>query len=71
MGSFLRILLVSVLIFYIFSLLIKWVFRRKMRKLHEQMEQFGQNETQSERDEAKNPHVDPNIGEYTDFEEIE
>ena len=71
MGSFWKILLVSVLIFYIFSLIIKWIFRRKMRKLQEQMEQFGQNGTQSERDEAKNPHVDPSIGEYTDFEEIE
>ena len=35
------------------------------------MEQFGQNETQSEKDETKNPHIDPSIGEYTDFEEIE
>lgn len=35
------------------------------------MEQFGQNGTPSEKDEAKNPHIDPNIGEYTDFEEIE
>ena len=71
MGSFWKILLVSVLIFYIFSLIIKWIFRRKMRKLQEQMEQFGQNGNQSERDETKNPHVDPNIGEYTDFEEVE
>ena len=71
MGSFWKILLVSVLIFYIFSLIIKWIFRRKMRKLQEQMEQFGQNGNQSERDEAKKPHGDPNIGEYTDFEEIE
>ena len=71
MGSFLRILLVPVLIFYIFSLIIKWVFRRKMRKLQEQMEQFGQNGTQTEKDDTKNPHIDPSIGEYTDFEEIE
>lgn len=71
MGSFWRILLVAVLIFYIFSMIIKWIFRRKMRKLQEQMEQFGQNRTQMEKDEDKNPHVDPNIGEYTDFEEIE
>ena len=42
-----------------------------MRKLQEQMEQFGQNDTQTEKDEDKNPHVDPSIGEYTDFEEIE
>ena len=71
MGSFWRILLVSVFIFYLFSMIIKWIFRRKMRKQQEQMEQFGQNGTQSEKDEDKNPHVDPSIGEYTDFEEIE
>ena len=71
MGSFWRILLISVLIFYIFNLIVKWIFRRKMRKLQEQMEQFGQNGTQPEKDEDKNPHVDPNIGEYTDFEEID
>ena len=35
------------------------------------MEQFGQNGAQTEKDEDKNPHVDPSIGEYTDFEEIE
>jgi flagellar biosynthesis/type III secretory pathway M-ring protein FliF/YscJ len=71
MGSFWRIILVSVLIFYIFSMIIKWIFRRKMRKLQEQMEQSGQNDIQTRKDEDKNPHVDPNIGEYTDFEEIE
>ena len=63
MGSFWRILLVAVLIFYIFSMIIKWIFRRKMRKFQEQMEQFGQNDVQTEKDEEKNPHVDPNIGE--------
>ena len=71
MGSFWNILLITVLVFYIFSLVIKWIFRRKMRKLQEQMEQFEQNGTNEKNDENKNPHVDPNIGEYTDFEEIE
>ena len=71
MGSFWKILLVSVFIFYLFSMIIKWIFRRKMRKLQEQMEQFGQNEAQKGKDDDKNPHVDPNIGEYTDFEEVE
>ena len=69
--GFWRILLVSVLIFYIFSVIIRWIFRRKMRKLQEQMEQFGQNGAQTEKNEDKTPHVDPNIGEYTDFEEVE
>ena len=71
MGSFWRILLISVFIFYLFSMIIKWIFRRKMRKLQEQMEQFGENGTQTEKDKDKNPRIDPNIGEYTDFEEIE
>jgi len=45
-----------------------------MRKLEEQMEQFGQNrqsETPAENASPKNPRIDPNIGEYTDFEEVE
>ena len=33
MGAFLNILLTAVLIFYAFSLIIKWIFRRKMKKL--------------------------------------
>jgi len=39
--------------------------------LQRQMENFGQEEASSTNDEAKTPHVDPNIGEYTDFEEVE
>ena len=38
MGSFWKILLLAVLIFYVFTLIIKWIFRRKMKKLEEQME---------------------------------
>lgn len=71
MGSFWKIILLAVLIFYAFTLIIKWVFRRKMRKLEKQMEQFGQSEALSENETSKGPRIDPNIGEYTDFEEIE
>lgn len=71
MGSFWKIILTAVLIFYIFYLIIKWIFRRKMRKIEEQLEQFGQNGTNTEEEKTKNPRIDPNIGEYTDFEEIE
>jgi flagellar biosynthesis/type III secretory pathway M-ring protein FliF/YscJ len=71
MGSFWKIILLAALIFYIFTLIIKWIFRRKMRKLAEQMEQFGQNGTTAENEEPKPPRINPNIGEYTDFEEIE
>ena len=70
MGSFLRILLIAALFFYAFSMLIKLIFRRKMRKLEKQMKQFSQEDAQTGTKESKNPHVDPNIGEYTDFEEI-
>ena len=70
MGAFFRILLTAVLFFYAFSLIIKLIFRRKMRKLEKQMKQFSQEDTQTGTNESKNPHVDPNIGEYTDFEEI-
>ena len=68
--GFLRIILFAALIFYAFSSLVRLIFRRKMRKLQEQMEQFSQGETPSN-NEDKNPHIDPNIGEYTDFEEVE
>jgi hypothetical protein len=42
-----------------------------MKKLQKQMEQFQQGGAEAPSDEAKTPHVDPNIGEYTDFEEVE
>ena len=71
MGPFWKIILTAVLIFYVFYLIIKWIFRRKMRKFEKQLEQFGQNGTNTEEEKPKNPRIDPNIGEYTDFEEIE
>lgn len=69
--GFLRIILFAALIFYAFSLLIRLIFRRKMRKLQKQMEQFSQGDSKAPSNEDKNPHIDPNIGEYTDFEEVE
>jgi flagellar biosynthesis/type III secretory pathway M-ring protein FliF/YscJ len=71
MGAFFRILLVAILIFYVFNMIIKMMFRRKMNKLQQQMEQFSQGEAKSPTEETQKVHVDPNIGEYTDFEEIE
>lgn len=70
MGALLKIILYAVLIFYAFNMLIKLIFRRKMRKLEKQMNQFGQEEAKTDSNEEKKPHVDPNIGEYTDYEEI-
>lgn len=70
MGAFLKIILYAVLIFYAFNMLIKLIFRRKMRKLEKQMNQFGQEEAKTDSNEEKKPHVNPNIGEYTDYEEI-
>ena len=71
MGAFWKIILIAVLLFYVFTLIIKWIFRRKMRKLEEQLDQFGQSGNATEKEEPKTPRIDPNIGEYTDFEEIE
>jgi hypothetical protein len=42
-----------------------------MRKFEEQLEQFGQEKTNTETETPKNPRINPNIGEYTDFEEVE
>jgi len=71
MGAFWKTLLTALLIFYAFSMIIKLIFRRKMKKLQRQMEQYTQDETASQPEGTNPPHVDPNIGEYTDFEEIE
>jgi len=35
------------------------------------MSAYNQDETPSANIEMKNPHIDPNIGEYTEFEEVE
>lgn len=71
MGAFLRIILYVILIFYAFSLVIKLIFRRKTKKLQRQMERHAQNEAETYNNETKNPHIDPGIGEYTDYEEIQ
>ena len=71
MGAFFRILLIAILILYAFNMIIKMIFKHKIKKLQQQMEQFSQGETESPTDETPKAHVDPNIGEYTDFEEIE
>ena len=69
---FFEIILIAALFFYLFALIIKWIFKRKMRKLEEQLNQFGQNgQNQTQNEAPKNPRIDPNIGEYTDFEEVE
>ena len=68
--GFLRIILTAVLVFYAFSMIIKLIFRRKMRKLEKQMNPFAQEDNRTGASETKNPHIDPNIGEYTDYEEI-
>lgn len=69
--AFLRFILYAVLIFYVINMIVKLTFRHKMKKLQQQMEQFSQGEAQSPTEETQKAHVDPNIGEYTDFEEVE
>ena len=64
-------LLVIVLFFYAFSMVIKLIFRHKIKKIEHQMGAESQDETSTANDEARNPHIKPNIGEYTDFEEVE
>ena len=69
--AFLRFILYAVLIFYVLNIIVKLIFRHKMKKLQQQMEQFQQGESKTPSNEDKNPHIDPNIGEYTDYEEVE
>lgn len=71
MGAFFRILLTAILFFYVFSLIVRLIFKRKIKKMERQMGAFEQDEPSAAKDDAKKPHIDPNIGEYTDFEEVE
>lgn len=71
MGPFFKIILYAVLIFYIFNMMIKLIFRRKIRKLGETMEHAFQEEIEPQTNEQQKPHIDPKIGEFTDFEEVE
>ena len=68
MGGLLSILLIIVLFFYAYSLIIKLIFRHKMKKIEKEMHENGFDEP---KEKEQKIHVDPNIGEYTDFEEIE
>jgi predicted PurR-regulated permease PerM len=65
------ILIVIVLIFYAFSMIVKLIFNRKIKRLNREMEHFAQNETKDNASNPQNPRINPNIGEYTDFEEVE
>jgi hypothetical protein len=67
----LRALLVIILFFYVFSLIVKLIFNRKIKKMNRQMEQTFTDNGEVPSQEQKNPRINPNIGEYTDFEEIE
>ena len=67
----LRTLLIIVLFFYAFSMIIRLIFNHKMRKLNRKMQQQAEEEMQETPKKTQNPHIDPNLGEYTDFEEVE
>ena len=69
--ALLKIILYAVLIFYLFSMITRWVFKRKMRRLQQRMDDVMQQGQAPQPTEDKTPHIDPNIGEYTDFEEVE
>lgn len=64
-------MLTAVLIFYVFNMIINLIFRRKARKLRQQMEESLNNDRTTQIEDETKPHVDPNIGEYTDYEEVE
>lgn len=70
MGAFLEIILIAILFFYAFSMIIRILFQHKIKKATRQMQQEFADDYQDTTKKPSNPHVDPNIGEYTDFEEI-
>ncbi len=67
----LSILLIIVFFFYAFSMVIKLIFNRKIKRLNRETEQSSQSETKDNDNGQKSPRINPNIGEYTDFEEVE
>lgn len=67
----LSLLLIIVLVFYAFSMVIRLIFNRKIKRLNREMEHFSQSNTSDNSNGQKNPRINPNIGEYTDFEEVE
>ena len=67
----LSLLLIIVLVFYAFSMVIRLIFNRKIKRLNREMEHFSQSNTSDNGNGQKNPRINPNIGEYTDFEEVE
>ena len=71
MGEVFKIILYAVLLFYVFELIINLIYRHKIRKLKEMEAQDAFHDETSSDEGTKKPHIDPNIGEYTDFEEIE
>ena len=69
--GFFKILLYAILIFYIICMVISLIFKHKLRKLERHIKENVAEERQEMQNKQKTPHVDPNIGEYTDFEEVE
>lgn len=68
MEGFFTFLFIVIVVFYAYSLIIKLIFKHKLKKLEKEI---NQDEFESPTSKKQDIHVDPNIGEYTDFEEIE
>ena len=66
-----RFLLVIVLIFYAFSMIIKIIFNHKIKKASRQTDQRFADDYRETQNGPTNRHVDPSIGEYTEYEEVE
>lgn len=81
MEGFLLFIFWIILIFYLFRLFFRygmpWLLSRYFRKMQEKMRDTHQAKKETKHGEVKvkmsgndQPRVDPNIGEYVDFEEV-
>lgn len=68
---------IVIIVFCAFHLVINLIFKHKIRKLNKEFKQetFDKQQFEQQRQKGdtrkKKPRVDPKIGDYTDFEEID
>lgn len=74
MEGLITFLFLIVVVSYVIRIVFKLFIRHKINKITQDFQ--GQFETEEDEEEdnntqTRNVHIDPNIGEYTDYEEIE
>jgi hypothetical protein len=69
---FLILICIGLFFGYLINFILKLIFRRMMRQNpHTEYNSHKEGDVVISEDPAKKPKIDPNIGEYIDFEEID